>query len=1359
MDKTPYVPLERIKVDSQPVFEHGLQRIPIAKRRPIVLVEKLPVAVTHGLQQSGESPSGQSGRKVLKRKVSPGPSRRPCPDTPSKRACFSNQGSRKYPHMRLWTGPKSNGRQKSAKENGTSQYYSCKSLWEDQAESSVQSAISSVKSANLSVLLGVRSRGIPIVELERLQNVTVYKHCDMPSQDTVTADCQPRGNEEPSSEDSEPESDLPKFSKPSRRKKTSKSPRKIAAVGYQETESSDDNCMARCKYCGQHLDKVSVAAFSRCSVTEEQLLRRPEFLSGTGEKPACKVSNVQVYDQSEHLVALDLPKRLDSVNLFLSAQISPVWEEERKGIECKGIGPIRCWWLTGYGSGEKPVIGISTDSADYYISNEHKVYADFVKPLRRKMYLTKLVVDAVNEDPDCSYENLVKVIQDASVPELGDEKCFSEEELLKHGEFVAKHACSYDEARDSEYEPTALRAPCLQRLIDLCRIRILSVGKDTPLRRFSRPTDTLATCTPLVQDVFREAFTSQMSDVGESSFDGTRRQGRRICPSCRGWLQTGTSAWKKALAWCGSPEDTGTVLVYSAVMIGDEKVTYGSFVTASRHGHCCPRVGCIMRLFESQARKKMAHIQWFMCSCETILGEVADPSEIYFVCECEDIAVSDIISACNVKRKFFYREWYEEGGKPYTSSMSASCPKDGFTYSKMYFPALGRFEDVPEMIRSEDTWEYDCYSCIKKEKRKKAESCRFGEVLFGEKNGKVYYSSVKWQKETYSVGNCIFLKPGVLDRHPSNTKASSKFMDLSNVKRCEPFQVACILSISATKTGNGQNVATFRIRKFCRPEDTHLDKDTCRKEGLNVLYYTKQEADVYLHDVCGKVQVVFSKYQQHDCPGIWSVGDVFVFSKMYDSSTRKFFDVPPQDQLLGREKISETMPRPRLRTLEAFSGCGGFSCGLKAVGAIKSCWAVENSEVASRAFQRNFPESTVFTQDFNSFLNDVLEGKMTNSNGQQLPQKGDVQLLCGGPPCQGFSGLNRFRHTERSLLKNSLVSSYLSCCDYYRPQLFLLENVKGFLNGHDGRMLPLTLKCLLRMGYQCTFGLLQAGNYGLPQSRRRVIILAAAPGQVLPRFPEPKSSFKSREQSSIIQKQEFHPATKWSRHAPLRTITLYDAISDLASLELGTPMTGTCKPVTHYQQMVRGSNEGPVRDLELLTLSPLMQARVDHIPLFPGANWRDLPNIRVRLSDGTYTKILTVKTYEKGIQGVCPCAAGGKCDPLPAAQKHTLVPWTLVHRAGKRVAQGSLDKAYARLGWDGCMGTVTTLPSPCKFAVLHPSQNRLLTVREHARVQGFPDDFVFVGSVCDKYMQVGNAVPPPLAAAIGQEIIKSLSSL
>ncbi len=114
-----------------------------------------------------------------------------------------------------------------------------------------------------------------------------------------------------------------------------------------------------------------------------------------------------------------------------------------------------------------------------------------------------------------------------------------------------------------------------------------------------------------------------------------------------------------------------------------------------------------------------------------------------------------------------------------------------------------------------------------------------------------------------------------------------------------------------------------------------------------------------------------------------------------------------------------------------------------------------------------------------------------------------MDLLCGGPPCQGFSGMNRFNSREYSQFKvreegvalggaisppppqNSLVVSYLSYCDYYRPRFFLLENVRNFVSFKRSMVLKLTLRCLVKMGYQCTFGVLQAGQYGVPQTRRR----------------------------------------------------------------------------------------------------------------------------------------------------------------------------------------------------------------------------------------------------------------------------------
>lgn len=117
----------------------------------------------------------------------------------------------------------------------------------------------------------------------------------------------------------------------------------------------------------------------------------------------------------------------------------------------------------------------------------------------------------------------------------------------------------------------------------------------------------------------------------------------------------------------------------------------------------------------------------------------------------------------------------------------------------------------------------------------------------------------------------------------------------------------------------------------------------------------------------------------------------------------------------------------------------------------------------------------------------LFQGDTCDDNAQQLPQKGEVELLCGGPPCQGFSGMNRFNSRQYSLFKNSLVVSCLSWCDYYRPKFFIMENVRNFVSFKRSMVLKLTLRCLVRMGYQCTFGILQAGNYGIPQTRRRLV--------------------------------------------------------------------------------------------------------------------------------------------------------------------------------------------------------------------------------------------------------------------------------
>lgn len=95
------------------------------------------------------------------------------------------------------------------------------------------------------------------------------------------------------------------------------------------------------------------------------------------------------------------------------------------------------------------------------------------------------------------------------------------------------------------------------------------------------------------------------------------------------------------------------------------------------------------------------------------------------------------------------------------------------------------------------------------------------------------------------------------------------------------------------------------------------------------------------------------------------------------------------------------------------------------LGISETLWAIEMWEPAAQAFRLNNPGTTVFTEDCNVLLKLVMSGEKTNSLGQKLPQKGDVEMLCGGPPCQGFSGMNRFNSRTYSKFKNSLVVSYL----------------------------------------------------------------------------------------------------------------------------------------------------------------------------------------------------------------------------------------------------------------------------------------------------------------------------------------------
>ena len=113
----------------------------------------------------------------------------------------------------------------------------------------------------------------------------------------------------------------------------------------------------------------------------------------------------------------------------------------------------------------------------------------------------------------------------------------------------------------------------------------------------------------------------------------------------------------------------------------------------------------------------------------------------------------------------------------------------------------------------------------------------------------------------------------------------------------------------------------------------------------------------------------------------------------------------------------------------------------------------------------------------NHLLDKILKGEFV----EKAPGKGEVEMNVGGPPCQGFSVLNNFKEHEYSKFKNSLIPTFLSFCDYYRPKYFVLENVRNLVANENGMVLKLILSTLVRMGYQVAFNILQAGHYGAAQ--------------------------------------------------------------------------------------------------------------------------------------------------------------------------------------------------------------------------------------------------------------------------------------
>ncbi len=400
--------------------------------------------------------------------------------------------------------------------------------------------------------------------------------------------------------------------------------------------------------------------------------------------------------------------------------------------------------------------------------------------------------------------------------------------------------------------------------------------------------------------------------------------------------------------------------------------------------------------------------------------------------------------------------------------------------------------------------------------------------------------------------------------------------------------------------------------------------------------------------------------------------------------------------------------------IDLFAGCGGLSLGLSMAG-WRGLFSVEKSEDAFATFSANLCEAgSPHKFSWPEWLKHqaMTTACLLEDHSDQLANlKGSVDLIAGGPPCQGFSMAGKRQKDDP---RNRLAEEYIQIVSLIEPKYLLLENVRGFqLPFAEDEMsysdwVTMKLATTGEFGYDIYSALLDASEFGVPQMRKRFIMIGVRRDQ--------NSCVEDPLKSLVSRNADFRSSRSLNGHQ----IGVKEAIGDL---EIGE------QQLADYPSNPRFKKINYTGRRSLSGFQKLMRADVDD--KFEPDSMR-LPNHRSDIVE-RFSKIL--KNCPKGV------SLSAENRKMFSTKKQCLTP----------------------LHPDKLARTVTTLPDD----MIHYSEPRILTVRESARLQTFPDWFTFRGKYttggqrrkneCPRYSQVGNAVPPLLAEAIG-EVLRDISA-
>ena len=396
--------------------------------------------------------------------------------------------------------------------------------------------------------------------------------------------------------------------------------------------------------------------------------------------------------------------------------------------------------------------------------------------------------------------------------------------------------------------------------------------------------------------------------------------------------------------------------------------------------------------------------------------------------------------------------------------------------------------------------------------------------------------------------------------------------------------------------------------------------------------------------------------------------------------------------------------------IDLFAGCGGLSLGMTKAG-WRGCFAIEKNQDAFSTFKHNLiNKSECF--DWPGWLDKkaMTIEELLDDHAEELGRlSGKIDAIVGGPPCQGFSIAGLRQHDDP---RNQLANKYLKLVEITNPRVVLLENVKGFNAKFAKAQKAVPYSKVFQdklegLGYVVTSSYVNSARFGVPQNRERFLMIGL---QKTNSDQQPFSVLNDLREQFLIDK-----------NLQKRPITVSGAIKDLETLD---------KQLVYHS----GPQSNPFY-------------KIDYVPpKIPNAYLRLLRAGKEKVAPNSLRlprhKAETIKKF-KNIQKNCEsgCQLNKKQRAKLKIRKHST---------------GVLDGA-------GQARTLTTLPDD----LLHYSEPRILTVRESARLQSFPDSFEFLGkyttggkertSECPRYSQVGNAVPPLLAEVLGKMLAHLLN--